>query len=209
MSTHLSAFPLFDGLSDGVLAALETELDTPQHYARGASIYGTQEFRRAIGLIVSGTVTVHTPTDGRALMMNRLTAGDMFGAAALFDAADTYVTTVTAEEETDIVFLSQDTVSDWLRRYPPLAENYIRFLSGRIRFLNHKVSMLTGGSAESRLYGYLQSHQAEDGRVHMPKSMVELAHTLHIGRSSLYRALDALTDSGILLHEGSCYRLVK
>ena len=42
-----------------------------------------------------------------------------------------------------------------------------------------------------------------------PRSMVELAHTLNIGRSSLYRSLDALLEAGVLEREGRCYRLVK
>ncbi len=205
MKQHLARFSLFIGLKDDELAQIAELLETPAHYAKGAVIYRSDAFRRAIGLIVFGKVTVQKQT----LMMNRLGPGDMFGAAALFDAPETYVTQITAEESTQVIFLPQDVMSSLLLRYPVLAENYIRFLSERIRFLNRKLAVLTTGSAENRLYQYLLAHSDGQGAVQMPPSMVELAHTLNIGRSSLYRSLDALLDAGVLAREGRSYRLIK
>ena len=205
MKQRLAAFPLFAGIGEEDLAHIAAEVETPSRYTKGDVIYRSDAFRRAIGLIVSGSVTVQK----QALMMNRLGAGDMFGVAALFGESDTYVTQITAEEPTEIVFLPQETVSALLLRYPLLAENYIRFLSGRIRFLNRKLAVLTVGSAEHRLYEYLSAHADAEGAIQLPPSMVELAHTLNIGRSSLYRSLDALLEAGILAREGRSYRLVK
>ncbi len=210
MEDVLAMFPLFAGMNKEQLHTIADELDTPTLFNRGDSIYRSDTFRRAIGLIVSGSVTVHTPEDGaHSLMMNRLGAGCMFGVAALYDSSDTYVTHIVAEENTHILFLSQETVSSLLVKFPLLAENYIRFLSGRIRFLNRKLAVVTTGGAEHRLYQYLLTHQDECGVVTLPPSMVELAHTLNIGRSSLYRALDALLDAGVLEREGRQYRLIK
>lgn len=210
MGDILTMFPLFAGMNKEQLHTIANELDAPFTFNRGDSIYRSDTFRRAIGLIVSGSVTVHTPEDGNhSLMMNRLGAGCMFGVAALYDSSDTYVTHIVAEEKTSILFLSQETVSSLLVKFPLLAENYIRFLSGRIRFLNRKLAVVTTGGAEHRLYQYLLTHQDERGTVTLPPSMVELAHTLNIGRSSLYRALDALLDAGVLEREDRQYRLIK
>ena len=205
MNWQVADFALFSGMSDEELAQIATELEAPKCYAKGEIIYRSDAFRRAIGLIISGSVTVQK----QSLMMNRLGAGDMFGAAALFDESATYVTQITAEEMTHVVFLPQETMSALLPRFPALAENYIRFLSGRIRFLNRKLAVLTTGSAENRLYQYLLSHTDGQGTVQLPPSMVELAHTLNIGRSSLYRSLDALLEAGVLVREGRSYRLMK
>ena len=205
MNGLLSQFALFAGLTADELAGIAAACEPAATYAKGEVIYRSEAFRHAIGLIVAGSVTVQR----QALMMNRLHAGDMFGAAAVFDESDTYVTKITAEEPTQVIFLSQETLSALLLRYPKMAENYIRFLSGRIRFLNRKLAVLTTGSAENRLYQYLLAHTDESGNVTLPRSMVELAHTLNIGRSSLYRSLDALLEAGVLEREGRCYRLVK
>lgn len=205
MAHTLSAFLLFRGLGEAELTAIAEAAEAPVRYRKGEVIYRCDDFRRAIGLILEGSVTVRR----EALMMNRLCAGDMFGAAALFDESETYVTQITAEDECLILFLSQETMSRLLREYPPLAENYIRFLSGRIRFLNRKLAVLTEGSAEHRVYSYLLAHSDEQGLTSLPPSMVELAHTLNIGRSSLYRAVDALLKEGVIARDGRCYRLIK
>ena len=49
---------------------------------------------------------------------------------------------------------------------------------------------------------YFLDHRSGDGRVILPGSLTELAQTLNIGRSSLYRSLDALTASGAVRREG-------
>ena len=210
LQAALTRFPLFDGMSEKDLENIAYEIGDAVTYAKGDVIYHTTEFRHAIGLILSGSVTVQTPDDnGHALMMNRLGCGAMFGAAALFDCDETYVSLITAAEPTTIAFLSQERITAWLAIYPRLAENYIRFLSGRIRFLNRKLTILATGSAEARLYQYLLAQQDEHGFVTLPRSMVELANTLNIGRSTLYRAVDALQQAGVLQHEGRHYRLMK
>ncbi len=205
----LRAFALFKDLTAFEREEIAAELPEPIRYGKGESVYRTDAFRRAIGLLADGSVTICTPEeDGHSVIMNRLGAGDMFGAAALFDTESTYVTHITAEEESRIVFLSQETMTAWLPRFPRLAENYIRFLSGRIRFLNRKLAVLTSGSASTRLYHYLLAHQDEAGWVQMPRSMVELANSLNIGRSSLYRALESLQSTGVLSCEQRRYRLI-
>ena len=56
--------------------------------------------------------------------------------------------------------------------------------------------------ADERLTGYLLAHRGEDGQVTLPGSLLELAQSLNIGRSSLYRSLDALTQSGAIRRQG-------
>ena len=136
------------------------------------------------------------------MVMNRLTTGEVFGAAALFGEAESYVTEIAALRPCVVLCLSQELVTGWMRAHFPVAENYIRFLTGRIRFLNGKIAGFTGGQADERLTGYLLAHRGEDGQVTLPGSLLELAQSLNIGRSSLYRSLDALTQSGAIRRQG-------
>lgn len=140
--------------------------------------------------------------DGRRVVMNRLPAGSVFGAAALFGECEAYVTEISALRRCAVLFVSQQQASDWMRGHYAIAENYIRFLSGRIRFLNQKIAEFTDGQTEDRLVRYFLDHRSGDGRVILPGSLTELAQTLNIGRSSLYRSLDALTASGAVRREG-------
>ncbi len=206
----LSDFFLFRELDADSLSAIEQRLEDAVRYHRGDAVYSTDTFRRAVGLVLDGSVTVYALGDSaHRVVMNRLGVGDMFGVAALFDEqSDHYVTEIVADSDTGVCFIDQDTMSRLLAEFPALAETYIRFLSGRIRFLNRKLSVLTDGNAENRLYHYLLSHRDAQGIVHLPGSMTELASTLNMGRSSLYRSLDTLVSSGILCKEGKTYRIL-
>jgi len=207
---QLTDFFLFSGLSAEDLSAVERELADPVYYPKGTLIYDAHTFRRSLGLILSGTVLVRSNEDTNCpLVMNRLHSGDLFGAAALFEETETdYVTQLMAQEPVTVRFITQEQMSSLFLRFPQTARNYIRFLSGRIRFLNRKLSTLTGGSAVSRLYRYCLSHQHDNGTVLFPKSMTELSRVLNMGRSSLYRALDTLSAEGILIRSGKQYRLI-
>ncbi len=206
----LSAFFLFEGISDDALQAISAQLEPPITYRRGQVVYSTDTFRRAIGLILSGSVTVRSKGDtAHGVVINRLNAGGIFGVAALFDAEqDAYVTEITADGDTAVQFLPQELVSQLLVEFPMIGERYIRFLSGRIRFLNRKLSALTLGNAENRLYHYLLAHQDAQGIIRLPDTMTELASTLNMGRSSLYRSLEALVRDGIIEKTEKNYRIV-
>ena len=133
--------------------------------------------------------------------MNDLLVGDVFGVAALFGSDEEYPSTVIAETDCDILFIPQETVVRWMASVPRVAENYVRFLSDRIRFLNLRLSTLTAGQADGKLWRWLLAHRDENGVVTVTDGMSELAERLDMGRSSLYRSLDALTALGRIRRE--------
>ena len=92
---------------------------------------------------------------------------------------------------------------------PRIAENYVRFLSDRIRFLNRRLATLTAGQTDGKLWRFLLAYKGEDGTVHLPGGMTELAERLNMGRSSLYRSLDALTEAGRIERDGKTIRIIQ
>ena len=142
------------------------------------------------------------------VVMN-LFAEDVFGVAALFGSDEEYPSTILAESDCRILFISQETVSAWMHAVPIVAENYVRFLSDRIRFLNRRLSTLTAGQADGKLWRYLLSHRDEDGVVTITDGMGALAERLDMGRSSLYRSLDALSQAGRIRRERKKINILK
>ena len=63
-----------------------------EEFSSGAEIYRPDRFRRCLGLLLSGRVLV---TKG-SLTVSTLEPGDLFGAAALYNDAPDYATTLTA-----------------------------------------------------------------------------------------------------------------
>ena len=190
---------LLDGLTPKEQARCWRLADsTPQAFDKGAVIYDSKRAQRALAVVAEGHVRVY---HGR-VMMNELRDGDVFGVAALFGGGEDFPTTVRAQTSCRILFIEQQTVAAWMAAYPRVAENYIRFLSERIRFLNRRLSTLTADNADDKLWHYLLAHRDEQGIVCLSGGMTALAKTLGMGRSSLYRCLDALSDDGKIRRQG-------
>ena len=167
-------------------------------YTKGDVVYDAQQVRRALVLVLEGTLRVF---HGRAVMKD-LQPGDVFGAAALFGGEEPYTSTVMATGACRVLFIPQEAVSAWMAAVPQVGENYVAFLSDRIRFLNRRLSTLTAGQTDGKLWRYLLAHQGENGVVSLPSGLTGLAETLDMGRSSLYRSLDVLTAAGRICRQG-------
>ena len=190
--SYLSLF-LFEGLTEREKEKCVQMAQTEEkQYCKGDAIYSRHKAQKALALVLEGHVRVF---QGR-VVMNDLLAGDVFGVAALFGSGEDYPSTVTAETDCRILFIPQDTVVRWMASVPRVAENYVAFLSNRIRILNQRLSTLTAGQADGKLWRYLLAHRDENGVVTVTDGMSELAERLDMGRSSLYRSLDALTELG-------------
>lgn len=169
--------------------------------ARGQTIYTPRHFRRCLGLVCAGRVQVSKET----LIVSSLFPGELFGAAALFQEGEDYATTLTALTDCRVVLLPQEAVAQLLRESPKFAENYVRYLSGRIRFLSRRLDAVSAGSAEGKLAQYLLAAADADGQVTI--SATRLSATLGVGRATLYRAFEALERENGIEREGKVIRI--
>lgn len=197
----LSATALFHGYTAQELMGLLEQCGWEKRsFAKGQVIYSPDHFRKELACVLSGQVLV--TKGGGELVVSLLEQADLFGAAALFNAEEEYVSTLTARSKSSILFLSQDSVRQLIDSQPLFRGNYIRYLSCRIRFLSDKIDALIQGSGEKKLSGFLLRQMDAEGNVRLACSMTELAARLNIGRASLYRELQKLEDRGILTRDG-------
>lgn len=152
-----------------------------------------------LGILLSGKATVSTPSEGHAVLLRFLGAGDLFGIANLF-SEEQFVSVIRANGSCQCAFFSEAAIGELLAVDKGFRERYIGFLTGRIRFLNRKIGYLTAGSAERRLALYLSS--LGEGEVHLEDSITSLSDLLNLGRASLYRAFDRLCHDGHLIKNG-------
>lgn len=168
-----------------------------ERFPRGSVIYDETHFRHCLGILLAGEVRVDKVTpEGKRMKMSVLLPGECFGAAAMFQDRNRYATVLTAEKSTEVLFLPEELILWAMHRDFTITENYIRYLSNRIWFLNEKIASLTAGSADQRVAMFLVEHCDSDGCLHT--SMTDLSRQLNIGRASLYRALDNLEEQGLV-----------
>ncbi len=195
---------LLDGLSSDAQRQYWQQITARHTYHHGDVIYDSERAQAALAVVLTGEVCVY---HGR-VVMNILRAGDVFGAAALYGQQEPYASRVVADSECEVAFVPQETVSRWMASEPRIAENYIRFLSDRIRFLNRRLATLTAGQTDGKLWRYLLAYAGEDGTVRISGGMTELAKRLNMGRSSLYRSLDFLAEDGRIVRDGREIRVI-
>ena len=192
----LSATALFQMVPEEVVASiLDREGCTLEEFPPGEPIYRPDRFRRSLGILLSGQVRVTKD----ALTVSTLEPGALFGAAALYNDAPSYATTLTALSPCTALLLTQELLDQLLSEQTLLRQNYLRYLSSRIRFLSARLQSLAAGGAEGRLSRYLLEN-ITDGKLLCPAT--ELAARLGISRTSLYRAFDTLETSGLIQRQG-------
>lgn len=190
----LGSCPLLRGVSPDRLCQA-AGAGSRVEYPAGETVYCPDHFLRSLGVLLSGELQVTKGT----LSVSRLQPGDLFGAAALYSDAPEFATTITARRPSCCLLLSQQVVDDLLAEDALVRNNYLRYLTGRIRFLSTRLQSLSQHGVEGKLARYLLTNQR--GQV-LVCPATELAGRLGVSRASLYRAFQALEDAGLILRHG-------
>ena len=194
----LTAGPLFHGVSEELLQTLAgTEGASLIRFDPGV-VYSPRHFRRSLGVVLSGQFQV---TKG-ALAVSVLGPGDLFGAAALYSDEPEFASTVTAKGPSRCLMLEQPLVDRLLAEHSQIRENYLRYLTGRVRFLSGRLQALAQPGVEGKLARYLLAN----GGSSCPAT--ELCQRLGVSRASLYRAFAALEDSGLIVRKGKTITVI-
>jgi len=177
---------------DAILARPGAATET---FPCGQTVYAPQQFQRRLGVLLSGQLRVTKD----ALTVSVLEPGDLFGAAALYSDAAEFSTTITALRDSRCLLLEQELVDRLLAEESRIRENYLRYLTGRIRFLSGRLQSLAQPGAEGKLARYLLANGREGS---LTCSATDLAHRLGISRASLYRAFEAMESAGLIARKG-------
>ncbi|MDD4699857.1 MAG: Crp/Fnr family transcriptional regulator [Oscillospiraceae bacterium] len=194
---------LWSGLQDAQIDEISKLLSKPKVCEKGSEL----SCSRMLGIVLSGTAKIMKSLgSGTDVVMRTLSASEVFGVASMFsETKSESLSKITAENDCTVLYISEELIYKLMQKYPTVSINYIKFLTGRIRFLNHRIDSFTAGSAEQKLLEYLVQNSHEDGEVVLNHSMSELAKRLNIGRSSLYRSLETLEKSGAIVRQKNCF----
>ncbi len=190
--TALHDSPLLIGVDSSIVNGL-LDRGTLLSFATGEAVYTPQNFRRCLGILLSGALQVRRD----ALSVSTLSPGDLFGAAALYSSAVDYTSTLTGEGDGRILLLDFHLVDELLGNSPLIRENYLRYLTGRIRFLSGRLHSVAAGDSEGKLARYLLSV----GDV-LTCPATELAKRLGMSRATLYRTFQTLESAGAIARDG-------
>ena len=200
---------LFSGIpEEDVRSLLAQECVRVYHYEKDQIIFDRENSQRALGIILYGSCVVTKESENGKMPMSLLRQADLFGAASLFHDEEAYVARVTANESTWVLLICEAALRDMMRRDFRVTENYLRYLTARIRFLSARLDGFLPQSVEERVLNHIENH-AKNGLYESEWSVSALADTLRISRTTLYRAMDKLVSEGKIERHGRAFRLPK
>ena len=202
----IMANPLFSGVNVSLAAELfdETGCKVAGFFDRD-TILSPQSNTEMAGILLSGRAEITTPDPEHSTLLRYLAANEPFGIANLF-SNEPFVSIIQAHGACRVFLMPETAIQKLLEQDHVFLYNYLGFLSGRIHYLNRKIGYLTAGSAERRLALYLASFGTKS--VRLTVSISALSDLLNVGRASLYRAFDRLTEDGFICKEGRFFTLL-
>lgn len=205
-SEKIFSSPIFEGVDFLQAAAIfERGGCVAIDFEDGDCILSPGETSHKAGIFLSGEAVATTTDDTKNALLRFFKTGDFFGIANLF-TNEAYVSSIKAKKKCRVYFFTEQAIRDLLENDKTFLYNYLRFLSGRICYLNRKIRYLTAGSAERRLALYLSSFGQQT--VELDASISSLSELLDIGRASLYRAFDTLIADGCIEKDGRTIRIL-
>jgi CRP-like cAMP-binding protein len=200
---------LFAGIpEDEILSLLGIAGVRVAHFEKDQVIFDRTDTERALGIILYGACVVTKESENGRMPMSILRQADLFGAASLFHDEEAYVARVMAQESTWALLIPEEALRSMMQRDFRVTENYLRYLTARIRFLSGRLDGFLPQSVEERVFNHIKT-RAEDGLYESEWSVSQLADALRISRTTLYRAMDKLVSDGKIERHGRAFRLSK
>jgi CRP-like cAMP-binding protein len=192
----LSANPFFAGFAPETLAKI-AGICRERRLAARETLFFKGDTSDGLYAIRRGLIRIGTTDDlGRAMTMNVLGAGDVFGEIALLDGRSRTADAV-ALENVELLFLPRRAFLNLLADEPSIALQVIELLCARLRDLIERMEETTFLPAETRLARRILT-LATDYGTELRASQEELASLTGVTRETVNRQLQAWKRDGIL-----------
>ncbi len=180
---------------------LTDESVSERAFETGDIILSPDRPKKYVGIMLSGAASVSPVADSAGTVLKVICAGDMFGIANLYSENECFPSVITAKKRCRVLLIDGEAFKRLIENDGGALREYLTILSNKIVYLNKKISTFTAGSTEKKLCVFLAENEC-GGVFSQSISMSSLADMLSVGRASLYRALDALTDEGLIVRDG-------
>ena len=180
-----------------------------REYPRGEMIYSPDEYKCEVGFVLSGEceVTQHAHDDGK-IILNTLRVGDSFGVLAVFNPEERFPTQVYARKNSKILFIARDELMRMIEASPKVAMNVIEFLARRVSFLNRRIGTVSRSTVDSKLASFLLGESRRLSSDEMTLNMKRCSETIGAGRTSVYRSLKKLENSGYIAADSKIITII-
>lgn len=155
----------------------------------------------SLGIILKGKVEIQKIfPSGQIMTINIFDAGNIFGESLVFSNKHTYPATVTAIENTKVMFIAKEDIIKLCMLNSNVLTNFVSVLSQRILMLNNRITNLSQDTIRKKVANYLL-HEYKNQKtpiLNIPFTRKRMAELLNIPRPSLSRELGHMKAEGII-----------
>jgi len=206
---------LFSGL-DRATFHHYCSLTKVRSFARGDILAAEGDACSSIGVIEQGQVAMQKYTSsGDFATIGLLGPGEFFGEDLIFGSSNIYTFTLEAMTQSEVLFVSRETLRALLDKSPVILNNFLRILSDRVTSQNSRIALLSQKSLRHKIAFYLlelrtEQHPGSSGSVtvQLPVSKEVIAKLLAMPRPSFSRELIAMEEDGLLEVNGRNIHLI-
>lgn len=197
-----NTFIFSNASEDEIESLLQIITVEKKEYACGEIIYSPESFEKKVGFVITGECVVERMrNEGENLPLNTLKFGDSFGIMTLFSYEEHFPTLVRSKKPSEIAFITKNDVLKLIEKSSLISINIINFMSGRISFLNDKISTFSSDTVEQKFANYLLNEAKSINSFCFVLNRKKTAETINIGRASLYRAIETFEKEGLIKFE--------
>jgi CRP/FNR family cyclic AMP-dependent transcriptional regulator len=200
----LRSVPLFADLEQDELERF-SRVAVPRTFPASTRVFHEGDHSDACYIVRAGSFRVtREHSDGRAITLATLGAGDIFGELAMLDG-EVRSASVEALVDGELLALPAGEVRALLSRHPDITVKLIAALVRRLRTANERISRQSFQTVPSRVAGVLSQLVAEEGprgaeggEVTIRMNQADLAQLAGTSRESVSRFLADLERAGIV-----------
>lgn len=203
---------LFKGFDQDFLASEVRERFLRfKHYKKGEVIVHEGDPCTGIGIVKEGLVELQSIyPSGKVLTLVRLSKGEVFGEAVIFNENPKYPITAIAVSNVTVGYISKDAMMELFHEYPTALKNFLTVLSNKLTTMNKKIKNLSLDTIRKRLANYLLVQYKQKGQKMFQTNLSRkaMADMMGIQRPSLSRELIKMKEDGIIDFDGDSFKIL-
>lgn len=176
-------------------------LKNKQSYKKGQVLFFEGDMCEHLTIVLDGYIEIKTYLiDGKTIWIKDVLGNECIGAALIFAELSEYPGNIEAKEDSTVVMLDKDTLSNLLAKDDLLMQDYLRLLSAQIMDLNANNKLLRQKTIKDKIMFYLheQSRILHTDIIPIDGGKEKLANILNIERPSLSRELINLKKEKVI-----------
>jgi len=194
----LAEFSLFSGLAEEHLNTI-AKIAVLKRISKKAVLFREGDVANGFYLLLKGRIKlIKLSPNGKEQILHFVQKGQSFAEAALY-LNSSYPATAEALEESELLFIPREALSEALSSDPGLAMNLISHLARYLQLLTRKIEELSLLDATERLAQHLLGNmEAATGLVRLGAGKGQTASSLGMAVETFSRTLTKFKDEGLV-----------